>query len=318
MNIVILNGGLGNNLFQFAYGLSSFIESDLILDWSARKSLFSKSKNSLIECKLPKDIKVFNRRNYSFLFKLCNMHLLHLLVTKNERRVLLRIFFDWFLTKFVHQYLSYRYKGKVEIYLEGNKVTKFNSGRKIKVHVGYFQTGKFSNRVDANIFQGLFETFSKSALYLEYKSKALSMNPLVIHVRIGDYMQNPKLGQLPRDYFINALNQLVSKFEVKNLWIFSDSEEIVGSYVPESFSDITTIIPTRQLPPGLILKIMSLGNSFVISNSSFSWWAAYLRENKSAPVVAPIPWFAEQPWEKDLLPSGWSKVPVEYNVGPKR
>jgi hypothetical protein len=314
MNIVLLNGGLGNNLFQFAYGYSTFVESNLVFDWSAQKLLFSKSKSSLLECTMPKDVEVFNKGNSSLLFKICNMHLLHLLVTEKKSRVFPRMFFDWFLTKLVHQYLYFRYKDKVEIYLEGKKLTKHNCSREIKVHVGYFQTEKYSNRVDPEIFQDLFENFSKSAVYLEFSLQALSAKPLIIHIRIGDYRENPELGQLPKAYFINALSHLFSKVDANEIWIFSDSEELTDSYIPANFKDMTTIIPTRQLSPGQILKIMGLGNSFIISNSSFSWWAAYLRENRLAPVLTPTPWFAGHPWAKDLIPSEWEKIPVEFNV----
>jgi hypothetical protein len=156
MNIVLLNGGLGNNLFQFAYGYSTFVESNLVFDWSAQKLLFSKSKSSLLECTMPKDVEVFNKGNSSLLFKICNMHLLHLLVTEKKSRVFPRMFFDWFLTKLVHQYLYFRYKDKVEIYLEGKKLTKHNGSREIKVHVGYFQTEKykFTGKVFARVVLG--------------------------------------------------------------------------------------------------------------------------------------------------------------------
>jgi len=54
--------------------------------------------------------------------------------------------------------------------------------------------------------------------------------------------------------------------------------------------------------------VMRHGKDYVIANSSFSWWAATLRFDRSARVIAPQPWFLGQEEPKDLIFSNWGRM----------
>jgi hypothetical protein len=63
-----------------------------------------------------------------------------------------------------------------------------------------------------------------------------------------------------------------------------------------------------------VLKVMSLGKVFVISNSTFGWWAAYLAgfEHNDVRTYYPEPWFKEIPQPEGLFPSNWRSKPALF------
>jgi len=313
MNIVILNGGLGNNLFQLAYGYSSFRKSGLALDWCERDSFFSRKENNLLKCDLPDDVILLAHRNNSFLFRLCNLHLLHMLTAFNKKQKFLRIFFDWFMSKICLCYLIYRYKGSVDIYLDGKKFTKSMKTKKFSVHVGYYQTENYVKRIDLEIFQSMFDKFSIDPTYVGLLEESNKNESVIVHIRIGDYVENPDIGQLHETYFASALDFLSSQIDIVRIWVFSDSEELVNDYIPKKFKGASKIISTQKNTSSEVLKMMSLGSAYILSNSTFSWWAAYLRRIQPAPVIAPTPWFATQLWDENLIPKNWKLVHASFN-----
>ena len=60
------------------------------------------------------------------------------------------------------------------------------------------------------------------------------------------------------------------------------------------------------------LQAMRLGRGYVIANSTFSWWAAYLSLNPGVEVVAPSPWFMGMEDPKELIPPNWKKFDAGY------
>ncbi|WP_417550088.1 alpha-1,2-fucosyltransferase [Methylophaga sp.] len=121
-----------------------------------------------------------------------------------------------------------------------------------------------------------------------------------IHVRRGDYLSETYLGEqginLPMSYFKNAMLEIDK--EIKNpYYVFlSDDPE----FVEWSFSNVKNkIISNNDMVTDL--AIMSECSYGIVSNSSFSWWGAYLMKNRIK-VIFPKFWY------------GW-KAKVESHIG---
>lgn len=134
--------------------------------------------------------------------------------------------------------------------------------------------------------------------------KALSRPAIAISVRRGDFVGNPNYYQLPVRYYLLALFEGIPDWEQHNVIIFSDDLawcRIHFEGVPGiSFAEGTDI---EQL------CLMSMCQHFIISNSTFSWWGAWLGEKDGSIVIRPARNFAgplaAQNSEQDYWPARW-------------
>jgi hypothetical protein len=133
--------------------------------------------------------------------------------------------------------------------------------------------------------------------------------PLIMHVRLGDYSNFKNLQVISEDYFSRSINAIEanSLVAVKKIWIFSNDPEKAKEFLPERISSISETIETYS-DEFLDFQIMRLGDMYIISNSTFSWWAAKLSFCKNPIVVAPNTWFNDQKQPKNLLPKEWISV----------
>lgn len=181
---------------------------------------------------------------------------------------------------------------------------KFSGGMRIR---GYFQSFRYA---DALKDSGEFPNFALVApsRWFEKMSEAMKRSdPIVVHVRRGDYAseENKATGQLSSDYFTKSL-ALLDPTSSKTAWIFSDAPtEVAQEFASKTSRDIN-IIDQDGIDAAEVLMLMAQAQDIVISNSTFSWWAAYLGSKKN--VVAPSKWFKGMDDPDDLIPPSWLRV----------
>ena len=122
-----------------------------------------------------------------------------------------------------------------------------------------------------------------------------------VHVRRGDYLNGANLvihSPCSKGYFLNAMKLFP---ESKFIFISDDMD-----WVKENFrGDNIYYSPfTNELQD---FKLMSECHNNIISNSTFSWWAAYLNRNLNKTVVGPKKWFgpAGHKDTQDIIPNNW-------------
>jgi len=132
--------------------------------------------------------------------------------------------------------------------------------------------------------------FSLSSLKVEIKSDHLKLisliekqDALVIHVRKGDYLGNPLFDGICDDkYYNNA----VGKFNgINETYIFTNDADWVKNNLEFDY------IILAENHPAIDLILMSKAKNLIISNSTYSWWAAYLNNEIIKNVLAPKKWF---------------------------
>lgn len=177
------------------------------------------------------------------------------------------------------------------------------------VFEGYFQSGKNFLGFDDNIrdYFGPTDEFLKYA-YEKYP-ELKNTNTVSIHIRFGDYKQNPHIHpSVTKEYIEAALSKLGVH---AHLLLFGDDK----SWLMENFQwERGTIINEEDYAD---MWIMSLCNSNIIANSTFSWWGAFLNKNPEKKVFAPSMWFGPSGPQKyhDMYQPDWTKIEVEYING---
>ena len=96
------------------------------------------------------------------------------------------------------------------------------------------------------------------------------------------------------------------------MWLFSDQIESAKNRIPPELQSKTRLIAEVDGNDYSSLIAMTLGQDFVIANSTFSWWAARLSSNPNTRVIFPSPWFKGMPEPKNLIPTNWQPNSASY------
>lgn len=174
--------------------------------------------------------------------------------------------------------------------------------------VGYLQSPKYWEGNEAEIFdqfafrKDFIEYFKSRSLYARVFEKPV----IAIHIRRGDYVSNENYYELPVEYYTDALKKHFPDAFAMNIMIFSDDPAWVKEKFPIG-QNVTVVENQSDIDD---LGLMSLADHWIIANSTFSWWGAYLgSKGKQARIVRPLHHFAgplaERADTKDLYPESW-------------
>ncbi len=171
--------------------------------------------------------------------------------------------------------------------------------------VGYFQTHKWFAELDQNLLLSQMKARKQSDMLNSLSALAKLENPLVVHMRFGDYRLESSFGLLTPAYYRESVLELWVSGNYKSIWVFSDEIEAAKDYLRDIGVNEIRYISNVANSATQTLEAMRLGKGYVIGNSSFSWWAARLSHNLDAKVIAPTPWFIGQNEPAELLPTNW-------------
>ena len=142
----------------------------------------------------------------------------------------------------------------------------------------------------------------------DFRRRFPELGPYIcMHVRRTDYLDMPPGWALPASYFTDALAEIPDRDRFKLIVVSDDPDTVRADLAGEPevhFSDN---------PPIVDLQLLMNAHFVITSNSSFSWWGAWLNQTPQPLVIAPQHWLgfasgADEPVK--VLPERWMVLPV--------
>lgn len=133
--------------------------------------------------------------------------------------------------------------------------------------------------------------------------------PVCVHVRRGDYLSGTEvLTACPLRYYVDALGWIGQRVSDAHHVVFSDDPDWARANLPvPASSTFVTHNAGKNDPEDM--RLMSACRHFIIANSTFSWWGAWLSTSAGKLVVAPQRWFAiDHPGEAAVVPATWTRL----------
>jgi len=285
--ITKLQGGLGNQMFQYAIGwnLAKKNNTDLKFDLS----FYNKQQ------------KGFLKRNYSLNY----FNIKEKIATETEIKKLKK--YKW--KKGRRHFFHNLFFANNSIYIK-EKQFNFNPKiLKIKNFVyldGYWQSEKYFENIK-NIIRKEFILKNKFQIKdTKLKKTIKNTKSVSLHIRRTDYLIAKKnvYYSCPLDYYYKAIEKIAKKYSNLHIFVFSDDIKWTKDNLKTKFP--ITFIGGNKDYEDLIL--MSLCKHNIIANSSFSWWGAWLNSNPNKIVIAPKKWFNITINTDDLIPNSWIKI----------
>lgn len=300
---VNFSGGLGNQMFQYAFFLwlkHNYPNINIKLDLDAYKG---NKYHTGFELKrifnIPQKVSLVNKYNpFTRIFHKYYYHIKTTLIQKG-------------VTKY--------------IYISGNDPEFNKSVLSLNLKKNYYMHGVWNS---PKYFCGIEESIKKTFKFdnnLSEENKEIiklisSTESVSIHIRRGDYLNNTSYCILSETkYYENSLNYVIQALQSRgkdkniHLFIFSDDPDwcknnllFLKSYKCIYVTNNTELDSYRDM------QLMSLCKHNIIANSTFSWWAAWLNNNTEKIIICSKDYFIHKNYNSKFLiyhfPSEWIKI----------
>ena len=160
---------------------------------------------------------------------------------------------------------------------------------------GYFQSWQYFETVADELRDQLRGIRSKSSWFEEISAEIQNSGPSVaVHVRRGDFVGNEVLGALPESYFESALRFIMRAAKCSDVFVFSDDIESLEAkeFLSGTTATVHYVRNHELAQPIEVVNLLAKCDHIVMSNSTLSWWGAWLGSTDSQIVVYPRPWFS--------------------------
>jgi len=180
--------------------------------------------------------------------------------------------------------------------------------------VGYWQSFRYFESCAAELSAELQPVLPLSPASAELLARIQAHETIAVHVRRGDYVSLAAAaryhGVLPLAYYTEALQRLQSRHPRAGLLVFSDDPDWCRAQLPCPAAQTGFVTHNQGGDAWQDLVLMAACRHHVIANSSFSWWGAWLADQRQGAagrlVFAPAQWFAATPIApQDRFPAHW-------------
>ena len=176
---------------------------------------------------------------------------------------------------------------------------------------GYWQSPKFIDKHRELIKKTLqFPLIEHTDIQNLYASRFITSDKTAfIHVRRGDYVNHPKFGGICTTvYYQKAITLLIDKYHYNQFIIFSNDISWCKENLSSLYAEKKVIYVdwNRQRDSFRDIQLMSMCKAGIIANSSFSWWGAWLGNMEV--VISPAKWTTTPNYHIDIIPDDWIKI----------
>lgn len=177
---------------------------------------------------------------------------------------------------------------------------------------GYFQSEKYFKDIETQVRKAFVfsdkiwegpdpDTKRRMESYLRQIG---STTAVAMHVRRGDYLTTSEVfgGICTQEYYVRAIKRVLKDVPDAVFFVFSNDTKWVKEWIPELCEEgeikeadrFVVIEGTTEDTGYLDMLLMSRCRHYILANSSFSWWGAYLNPADDKLVIAPSVWFNNQ------------------------
>ena len=300
--IVRIANGLGNQLFLYAsaYAIAKQLDRELLID---EKSGFLREDR-----KIKYGLSYFNissklsGNEYKFDSQL-----------KNMKRFLLKKIDKFSKTK---NFLIEDRNNKKETEFSNNYLKR--NYKDVVILEGYFQSEKYFIDYKNNILQEFSFKDQIKTHNLELQKMILSSNSILVHIRQHAFSETQKkqtkgenLLKSDRhtreniDHNLKAIKYFKTKINNAKFFVFSnDFKNLKNIFIGDEYYFVDKNI---KLEPIHDFYLMTLCKHFIVSPSTFSWWAAWLSKNENKICIRP-PENMTMSLNRDVIPDDWTNI----------
>ena len=271
MKIVSIKGGLGNQMFQYAFAIAlkkHFPKEDIFIDTSFFKG--------------------YGFRQFEL------ERIFNLTIPKASFWHILKIYhplYNYKIWRFLCNYLPPR----KSLYKEKQMFTYFDDVFKIKNDCYFLGSWQNENYFKDYRFEVIDAFTIKTPLHYPSQQLTTSIeesNSVSVHVRRGDFLLYKEYkGICEVDYYKKAIDYIKSRVQLPIFYIFSTDEDWCLDNIVPLCPDSYKIVNWNQDEYSYEdMVLMSKCKHNIIAHSSFSWWAAWLNKNVNKIVIAPQKW----------------------------
>lgn len=312
-----MKGRLGNQLFIYAF--SRYIQSitgdsKFYFDFS----FVNNKRKELQEDNWTDNLKNFNIKEYCYIQCKRRAALDCSLISQK-----IVLYFFWGVKKIFAKTPNDIYKlekkfqpmlNRKGIYLAENRYVKVNTPQKKYLNniiiTGHFESSKFFESIKQQLFEELTPKFPPLESNKNLYQIIESTESVCVTIRRGDFVSVPSYKKefflCDFKYFKNGMDYIHSIYPECKFIIFSDDI----NWVKENYSfGYEVYYESGDDPVWEKLRLMYSCKHFVISNSTFSWWAQYLSRNDKKIVVSPNRWYNNTK-QSGLIEESFYKIEV--------
>jgi hypothetical protein len=281
MIIVKLQGGLGNQLFQYALGrrISLLNKQYLYLDISSYES-YPLRKYELSTLKL--DVSLLG-----------NSQMEKYLNPKGFKKM---------LSFWGYSSIGHITEKESDFFQYNSNVFNFKNSSLLLE--GYWQNPAYFDCIKSVLVNDIIQLNLINRV--ELLKDIQQHNSVALHIRRGDYVKiNPDEQihlVLSMNYYHKAIDFLNSLYPDLKYFVFTDDPDWCKSVF--DYDNFIIIEPSCDTLSDFLL--MNQCKHFIIANSTYSWWAAWLNNGIDKKVIAPQKWFANDLWDaSNIIPKEW-------------